>query len=91
MAHNQLVPVMKEKTVAPDNLLKTISCACKSGCRKNCGCRKLKISYNAMCTACNGQLCDNTDLITLKIIMMCNLNCIFSCSLVVIKLTSALA
>ena len=61
MAHNnQLVPVMTEKTVAPDNLLKMISCACKSGCRKNCGCRKLTISCTSMCTACNGQLCDNT-------------------------------
>ena len=57
MAHNnQFVPVMTEKTVAPDNLFKMISCACKSGCRKKCGCRKLKIS----CTACNGQLCENT-------------------------------
>ena len=59
MAHNnQLVPVMTEKPVAPDNLLKLNSCACKSGCRKNCGCRKLNISCTAMCTACNRQFCD---------------------------------
>ena len=41
-------------------VLKLISCSCKSGCGKRCGCVKVGLSCSAMCTICSGQACLNS-------------------------------
>lgn len=44
---------------APESLLKSIACKCKTGCRGSaCGCRKTGLHCSIMCTHCNGS-CDN--------------------------------
>ena len=54
-----LTPITTTKPLAPDNLLKMISCGCKCGCSKTCGCRKLQFSCTAMCSPCHGDSCSN--------------------------------
>ena len=60
LSGNDLIPVYTDKQVAPDRLLKMVSCGCKGGCVKNCSCVKLEIFCSVMCSHCNGQLCKNT-------------------------------
>ena len=52
-----LTPITTTKPLAPDNLLKMISCGCKCGCSKTCGCRKLQFSCTVMCSPCHGDSC----------------------------------
>jgi hypothetical protein len=54
-----LYPIMTEKAVAPDSLLELISCGCKAGCTKSCGCRKLNVHCSTMCKECHGRTCSN--------------------------------
>ena len=54
-----LYPVLTHKAIAPDNLLEMISCGCKSGCTRNCDCRKISIHCTTMCKECNGRTCSN--------------------------------
>ncbi|GBL66152.1 hypothetical protein AVEN_141576-1 [Araneus ventricosus] len=44
---------------APETLLKLISCKCKKGCQKACGCRKAGLKCSVICTNCSGT-CDNS-------------------------------
>nr|CAI5854630.1 unnamed protein product [Callosobruchus analis] len=44
---------------APDELLNTIFCNCKSGCGSRCGCRKAGLQCSLACGQCNGQVCLN--------------------------------
>ena len=55
----QLVPVETDKPVAPDSLLRMISCGCKTGCGRSCGCRKNGLSCSVMCSNCYGLTCSN--------------------------------
>lgn len=55
-----LIPVYTDTQVAPDRLLKMISCGCKTGCaNQQCSCFKLGIHCSVMCSTCNGQICKN--------------------------------
>lgn len=54
-----LMPVLTENPVAPETLLELVSCGCKVGCQKNCGCRKLGLHCTVICSGCHGQTCSN--------------------------------
>jgi hypothetical protein len=56
---NILVPVETEQPVAPNSLLKLVSCGCKGDCGKACGCYKLGLHCTRMCSQCEGQTCKN--------------------------------
>jgi len=58
--NNILLPVTTLKAPAPDQLLKCISCSCKKGCGKNCGCRKAGLKCSIICGHCKGQWCTNS-------------------------------
>ena len=44
---------------APEYLLNTIFCNCKSGCGSRCGCRKAGLQCSLVYGQCNGQACVN--------------------------------
>ena len=54
-----LVPLTTDRPVAPTRVLRIVSCGCKTGCRKTCGCRKAELYCSPMCSHCNGQTCSN--------------------------------
>ncbi|GBN61624.1 hypothetical protein AVEN_147688-1, partial [Araneus ventricosus] len=56
---NGLIRVTTLEPPAPETLLKLISCKCKKGCQKACGCRKAGLKYSVICTICSGT-CDNS-------------------------------
>ena len=43
LVHGELHPVLTHKSPTPDYLLNLISCKCKAGCERGCGCRKADI------------------------------------------------
>lgn len=47
------------KDPAPEVLLKFISCKCKKGCDRACGCRKVGLKCSIICVFCNGVSCKN--------------------------------
>lgn len=55
----RLEPIRMSRDAAPPNLLKTISCRCKTGCMAMCGCRKAGLNCSTLCKFCAGQECDN--------------------------------
>ena len=54
-----LSPVLNDEAVAPDNVLKIVSCGCQTDCGKRCKCRKAGLLCTAMCSTCLGQTCSN--------------------------------
>ncbi|KYM97251.1 hypothetical protein ALC62_12065 [Cyphomyrmex costatus] len=54
-----LEPVPNTCDPAPPELLKLISCKCKSKCGNACGCRKAGLKCSAICLHCGGQDCEN--------------------------------
>ena len=53
-------PIMGSQAPAPDFLMDSISCICKTGCvRTNCTCRKLNLPCTLACGTCHGD-CSNT-------------------------------
>lgn len=54
-----LEPIMTILPPAPEGLLNTIFCNCKSGCGSRCGCRKAGLQCSLACGQCNGQACLN--------------------------------
>lgn len=53
---------MMIKEAAPAKILTTITCGCKTGCGKACGCRKSGLSCTIACKVCRGSKCtNNTD------------------------------
>ena len=57
---DELVPIMMDKSPAPQHLLKVIHCSCKSGCRTlRCNCRKYGFPCTAACGLCQTDYCDN--------------------------------
>ena len=48
------------KDPAPPVLLQTISCGCKKGCQKACGCRKNGLPCSLICKECEGKNCENS-------------------------------
>ena len=45
-----LVPLTTDRPVAPTRVLQIVSCGCKTGCRKTCGCRKAGLHCSPMCS-----------------------------------------
>ncbi len=59
LKENCLVPTESDNPIAPERLLKMVSCGCKSGCGKQCGCRKLALHCSSLCSQCFRQTCTN--------------------------------
>ncbi|XP_061717004.1 uncharacterized protein LOC133524873 [Cydia pomonella] len=53
-----LKPVTTNDPVAPDSILNSIFCRCKTGCGVRCGCRKAGIACSSVCGVCSGS-CSN--------------------------------
>lgn len=62
----RLVPITTDMPPAPESLINLISCNCRAGCRRGCGCRKTGIRCSAMCF-CMGNSCNNSAEIPLDI------------------------
>ena len=45
----------------PDTLLHLITCNCRSGCERNCECRRSGLPCTSMCGFCAGHGCSNHD------------------------------
>ena len=43
-----LVPVETDQSVAPMNIFRMLSCGCKTGCGRSCGCRKRGLQCSVM-------------------------------------------
>ena len=55
-----------DRPVAPTGVLRIVSCGCKTGCRKTCGCRKAGLNCSTMCRHCNGQPSSNIHALTVS-------------------------
>lgn len=56
---NCLLPILNTEPPAPASILKLITCACKEGCGRRCGCVKADLRCTTMCKNCRGQSCVN--------------------------------
>ena len=55
------MPIMTDKEVGAEDLLKVIRCGCKGSCDSNrCTCRKVGLCCTSSCKESHGSLCDNT-------------------------------
>ena len=61
LKNGNLQPVLTRQAPAPEKLLTLISCNCKSGCERSCGCRKAGLICTALCGHCRGNGCSNSD------------------------------
>ena len=52
-------PISTARPVAPESVLKIISCGCKVGYTRKCICRKAGLFCSAICSTCTGQTCGN--------------------------------
>ena len=55
-----LIPVPTDQPPAPEHLLYLVSCKCKTGCSRGCGCRRVGALCSPMCAHCMGITCTNT-------------------------------
>ena len=58
--NNQLLSVMTTLQPAPDYLLNLVSCACKTGCERVCGCKSSGLHCSILCRYCQGHGCQNS-------------------------------
>lgn len=61
LSDGQLQPVFMCQPPEPEKLLSLISCNCKSGCERSCGCKKAGLFCNVMCGYCQGNGCSNSE------------------------------
>ena len=55
-------PITNDDPIAPEEILKTVKCSCKSGCTsKRCSCVKGTLSCSQFCSC--SDICEYTDLI----------------------------
>lgn len=54
-----LQPIGTDRAVAPDRILRIVSCGCKTLCGRMCKCRKAGLFCTVMCSTCIGQSCNN--------------------------------
>lgn len=60
MTKNILMPEYTDMTLIPEDLMKKISCGCKTGCHNTqCGCRKHGLKCTDLCTTCDPDCCQN--------------------------------
>ena len=57
--HDALIPVPTDQPAVPERLLNMISCKCKTGCSRRCGCRRAGVLCSPMCANCMGVTCTN--------------------------------
>lgn len=57
---NGLTPITTTDPPAPQELLNSISCTCKKGCKAACSCRKAGIKCTTICITCKGHACFNS-------------------------------
>lgn len=62
----KLVPIYTDRPVAPEKVLKMVSCGCKVGCGKSCGCYKARMECTIMCTGCSGYNCKNSHVLDVQ-------------------------
>ena len=55
-----LIPVPTDQPPAPERLLNLVSCKCKTGCSRGCGCCRVGALCSPMCANCMGITCTNT-------------------------------
>lgn len=53
-------PVSMTEPPAPEKLLQSLFCSCKSGCENSCGCRKTGLYCSTACLNCSGVDCSNS-------------------------------
>lgn len=58
---HSLLPIQTTDPPAPLKIMELISCNCKAGCAKNCGCAKAGICCSVMCATCHGIGCFNSE------------------------------
>ena len=54
-----LHPIGADRPVAPERVMRIVSCGCKVACGKRCKCHKAGLFCTVMCSTCNGQTCAN--------------------------------
>lgn len=64
--NNCLYPITTEQPPAPENLMKLISCNCKCGCERSCGCKRAGLKCSLLCGYCRGNGCNNSQVVTLS-------------------------
>jgi len=58
----ELIPIMTDRAVAPDDILNIIRCKCKSSCTSSlCSCKKNGLHCVTACANCHGNSCLNVD------------------------------
>lgn len=57
---NGLLPLPTDKPPAPDKLMQSISCKCRTDCGGRCGCRRSGLFCSQLCVNC-ADLCTNVD------------------------------
>ena len=57
----RLTPLPTLREPAPESLLHLITCNCRSGCERNCECRRSGLPCTSMCGLCAGHGCSNHD------------------------------
>ena len=58
--NGQLVPVCMTQPLAPERILRMVSCNCKTGCNtQQCNCRKFGFKCTQMCGHCSESPCTN--------------------------------
>ena len=62
LVENIYTPIDLLGPMAPEGLLKLISCGCKTDCSSNhCSCVKANLKCLSACTTCRGITCENAD------------------------------
>ena len=55
-------PIASDDPIAPEEILKTVKCSCKSGCTsKRCSCVKGRLSCSQFCSC--SDICKNKDMV----------------------------
>ena len=64
LIENKYIPTGFLGPIAPEGLLKLISCGCKSGCSNDrCSCVKSNLRCLSACSTCCGVTCENAEVI----------------------------
>ena len=59
MVNSRLQPIATLRETAPNELLHLVTCNCKTGCNRNCECKRSALQCTAMCGYCAGHGCEN--------------------------------
>ena len=59
-SENLLIPIQTEQEAGPPELMRIISCSCKTGCKgQRCSCVKNNLKCSIFCKICEGKNCNN--------------------------------